>query len=144
MVFWMGAIFFLSSQPAVESKEVSGSLMTLITKFISSIFPSAAQGGTIAGLHFLIRKSAHFLAFFILACLVLHALNKLGFKNFKAIMTAFLICVLYAMLDEYHQTFVPGRSGEVRDVFIDSAGALTGIVVYSLIGKFNSKKNQDE
>jgi VanZ family protein len=140
MVLWMGAIFYLSAQPAVESKEVSGGIMKLFTRVITYLSPSLAEGETLSNLHFLIRKSAHFLAFFILACLVLHALNRFGYKSFKAITIAFLFCVIYAMLDEYHQTFVPGRSGELRDVFIDSAGAFTGIVVYSLIHKIIKRK----
>ena len=52
--------------------------------------------------------------------------------------------LLYAMSDEYHQTFVMGRSGELRDVLIDSLGIITGIVLTVLILKlFKSKKGEE-
>ena len=46
---------------------------------------------------------------------------------------ALAVSVVYATTDEIHQLFVPGRSGEVRDVLIDSLGALIGILIISLI-----------
>ncbi|WP_245575523.1 VanZ family protein [Alkalicoccus chagannorensis] len=49
--------------------------------------------------------------------------------------TALIICVVYAASDEYHQTFIPGRSGEVSDVVIDGIGAFVGISFYLLIRK---------
>ena len=52
---------------------------------------------------------------------------------YKAMALTFVICVLYAITDEYHQTFVAGRSGELRDVVIDSLGALLGILIYYVI-----------
>lgn len=57
---------------------------------------------------------------------------------------ALLICVLYAISDEVHQKFIPGRSGEVRDVIIDTAGASVGISVYLLFGMIVKKRNIDK
>ena len=44
-----------------------------------------------------------------------------------------IICILYAISDEIHQLFVPGRSGQVSDVLLDTLGAFTGIMIYKLI-----------
>ena len=41
-----------------------------------------------------------------------------------------LVCILYAVFDELHQIFVPGRGVELRDVLTDSAGAVTGVFLY--------------
>ena len=61
----------------------------------------------------------------------------------KKYLLAFLICVIYAISDEIHQLFVPGRAGQVRDVLIDSAGSLLGIIIVmafeKLLIKFNKK-----
>ena len=72
----------------------------------------------------------------------------LGFFSFQAVITyekiplllraviSFLIGSLYSVSDEYHQTFIEGRSGELRDVVIDSSGVLLAVLfcltVYSL------------
>ena len=52
---------------------------------------------------------------------------------------AFLICVLYAISDEIHQLFVPGRAGQVRDVLIDSSGSFLGIFLVMLFVRFLRK-----
>ena len=49
-----------------------------------------------------------------------------------AIAVAVGICVLYAISDEVHQLFVPGRSGQFKDVFLDSGGAIVGAALYRL------------
>lgn len=45
---------------------------------------------------------------------------------------------LYALTDELHQRFVPGRSGELRDVFIDTSGAFTGLVLLSIVSRIRA------
>jgi VanZ family protein len=69
----------------------------------------------------MIKKGSHFMAYAILALLVYMAFPHKGW--------AWLIATLYAVSDEYHQTFVPGRSGLVSDVIIDSLGALAALLV---------------
>ena len=54
----------------------------------------------------------------------------------KAIIIAFLCTFLYACSDEFHQLFIPGRSGEFRDVMIDSTGGIIGIVFTTFIVKY--------
>ena len=45
---------------------------------------------------------------------------------------ALFFCTIYAATDEYHQTFIAGRSGEIQDVLLDTAGALFGIIIYTI------------
>ena len=118
-------IFYLSHQQAVESN----SLSTGITERIVAIIERVTFGVEIDLVHFnhLIRKSAHFFAYLVLGVLVSNALNSHGYAGFKLFWVAMVICVLYAISDEVHQLFVPGRAGQVRDVLIDSAGAVVGI-----------------
>ena len=58
--------------------------------------------------------------------------------NTKLVLLSLLICFLYACSDEIHQLFVPGRSGEARDVLIDTLGACLGVSFYYLV--FRKKK----
>ncbi len=99
MLLWLVAIFFLSSQP-------------------KSDIPSFGFWDT------LIKKGSHFLAYAMLAFLV----QRVTSGGKRPYSLAFLITVLYAISDEYHQTFVPGRNGTVMDVLIDSLGGLTALV----------------
>lgn len=130
---WMGLIFYLSHQPASASSQLSGGIVDFFINSIERLLPLINVDGSF--FHFIVRKSAHLMAYFILGMLVLHALRSIIMTSWKRLLIAFLLCVLYATSDEIHQLFIPGRSGEVRDVVIDSIGAAGGISLYMLIGK---------
>jgi len=133
VLLWMLFIFYLSSDPAEQSDELSRGIVKIIIDTIQKIVP---------GLHFdmdsfnhILRKSAHFFAYFVLGGLVLNANRKSGILGFKGFVLTILISVLYAASDEIHQMFVPGRGPGIWDVFIDSAGALVGAGLYLTIEK---------
>lgn len=80
----------------------------------------------------LMRKSAHFIAYLILGFLVSHAMkNEVSPASaWKRRVASLMLCVAYAISDEFHQIFVPGRGPLVKDVFIDGSGAALGILLY--------------
>jgi VanZ family protein len=127
----MGLIFFLSSQQAADSNQLSTGITKFIMDLISGIFPGLSP--QVQWLNHIVRKNAHFIAYLILGLLQVNALYLNGKRGRQAFVLALLISFLYAASDEFHQTFVPGRSGELRDVLIDTAGAITGIVTYMLV-----------
>ncbi|UCZ52894.1 VanZ family protein [Bacillus shivajii] len=138
VILWMALIFYLSHQPAGESSELSSGVTALILSIIEGIVP-AAVNVDFDIFHFYIRKGAHFAAYFVLGLFVVNALYASGVKGLRSVLVALLISVLYAASDEYHQTFIPGRSGEVSDVLIDAVGSATGIVCYLLAVKLIQK-----
>ncbi|MGO4889568.1 VanZ family protein [Anaerobacillus sp. MEB173] len=138
VVMWMSVIFYLSHQPAASSNELSGGVVEVIVTTIGTVTSSSVNT---ENFNFIVRKSAHFLAYFLLGVLVLNALRSNGLQVYRRMGLAFLICVGYAVSDEVHQIFIPGRSGEIRDVLIDSAGAGVGIGVMWLLGRIFRKKS---
>lgn len=139
VVLWMGLIFYLSHQPASESSQISGGIVTFFINIIEKIVPFWNINWS--GFHFVVRKSAHLMAYFILGMLLVHALRNLKTTNWKRLLIVMLGCVLYAISDETHQLFIPGRSGEIRDVLIDSIGSAGGIGLYTLFGKLVKRRD---
>lgn len=132
MVFaWMLVIFILSAQKSSDSDSLSSGITRFVLNIINGLLPRIEIEFS-AFSHF-VRKSAHFIAYLILGVLSLHAIDKEKNPTAKWFIKAFLICVLYAMSDEFHQLYVPGRSGELRDVLLDSTGSLVGILGYIFI-----------
>lgn len=123
---WMGLIFYLSHQSASESSQLSGGVVAFVLHILHTIIPQSIE---VSAFHTFIRKGAHFFAYFILGILIYRAL----WGRWKNFFMALFIALLYAVSDEVHQLFIPGRSGEFRDVLIDSAGAATGILLYILL-----------
>ena len=97
-------------------------------------------------LNVLIRKVAHFGIYFILGYFVINALFKTTSLNiFSIFILSLLICIFYACSDELHQLLVPGRSGEIRDIILDSSGS--GIIIllyYFYLKLFVKKTNYDK
>jgi len=143
-IVWMVLIFSLSAQPATESDGFSKSITELIIETIGRILPLDLETSTTADLvsqfNHIVRKMAHFSAYLVLGSLVTNALFKSGIRGYKAFFYSMMICVLYAISDEFHQLFVPGRGGQIKDVLIDSSGALVGIIICNLASKILKKK----
>ncbi len=81
---------------------------------------------------FVVKKTAHFVEYAILSFLYIRAFLGSGLPRKKAFILAFLMSLMYAASDEYHQSLTPGREPRVRDVVIDSAGALFAVYVVAL------------
>lgn len=116
----MAVIFFHSAMPAEQSLAES----SLITDLLLRLFhvTLAPQFMT-----FLVRKAAHFTEYFLLGTSLRWASDSSG------IMWA--AGTLYAVTDEVHQLLVPGRSCELRDICIDAAGVLTGVLLMAALRK---------
>lgn len=80
-----------------------------------------------------VRKLAHMTEYFLLAVAVSFPFYVYGLRGFPLMLTAGLICVAFAAGDEYHQSFVAGRGPSVKDVAIDSIGALGGILFVRIV-----------
>lgn len=134
LVFWMALIFFLSAQIANDSTET--------TNFVIDILYKLYRGLNIGNLSVLdfteiafipVRKLAHFSEFAILG--ILMYLNVREYKKNRVVLITFVLSTLYALSDEIHQIFVPGRACTFVDMCIDTSGALIGILLIHLILK---------
>ena len=130
----MFVIFLMSNEIAGTSSARSNE----IVRTIQSIGVSAPADI----LTFLVRKAAHISAYFILGILIFNLLKEYDLAIKKMIFISIGIAMLYACTDEIHQMVVPGRSGEVRDVLIDTAGAAVGVVVYAALSSRFYKKSE--
>lgn len=88
--------------------------------------------------HLLFRKICHFSEYAVLGVLILRALRSSGWRvtqldpAVSLRLVALCLASAYAASDEFHQTFIPGRSPSVFDVLIDTAGAAFGLIVTRL------------
>ena len=128
VIFWMIVIFCFSNQVSDDSTKLSNGF---IKNTICKVSKSDCNK-TIEKTFTPVRKCAHFFVYIILGLLVMNCFNI----DKKYIIYSLIICLLYSISDEIHQLFVPGRSGEVIDVLIDTCGSFLGI---STLYKFKSR-----
>jgi VanZ family protein len=95
--------------------------------------------------HQVIRGTAHLIEFAVLGVLSYLFFDEIsGSRAFRSEVVSFVFCVLYAISDEIHQYFVPGRSADLNDILIDAAGAGLGIVVtWTILRYLRRRKNMN-
>lgn len=103
----------------------------IIGPLVLWFFPNTTSE-TLATIHFLTRKLAHFTEYFILGLLCARAfygsLNRKLHQHWFVL--AIMVVALYAFADEYHQSFVPSRTSSIYDSLIDIVGGLTALMIF--------------
>ena len=128
LVVWM-AFIFLFSTGGLSASNTS----LIIRPLLLWLFPDISEE-RLALAHFMVRKAAHFTEYAILALLAARAFTGSSQKTLRRrwFLAALLLVVVYALSDEYHQTFVPARTGSIYDSFIDMSGGLTALLFFTL------------
>ena len=150
----MAFIFVQSQMP----EELSGRESNAIVQMLAQLFgmePEAIKFG--------VRKAAHFAEYLVLGCALVPVAKERGRSGSgsaagkrerngssasvrgigNACFLAWCIGTAYAVTDEVHQFFVPGRSCELRDMCIDSCGVIAGVLIGALVFRIwnNREKN---
>lgn len=87
----------------------------------------------------IIRKNAHFFEYMVLAILIGNCYKY--FLNRNSVINMLFICLVCAVIDEFNQSFVIGRTSSIRDVLIDFGGSLLGIAIFETWRMLKLKKN---
>jgi VanZ family protein len=133
-IAWMSVIFAGSSDS--QSYQHSS---RLVEPLLHWLFPHMSQAH-IEAIHHLLRKCAHLTEYAALAVLLWRAVRKPARNDprpwsWREALTAVVIVFLYASTDEFHQRFVPSRTPMVSDVFIDTSGAVIGMIALWALGR---------
>lgn len=133
-IFWMGMIFFFSSRPADQSAQLSSSISNQLLDVIGSLLKGNTPKFLISlfiNAEHIVRKTAHFIEYFVLAIPV--TALTVGNRAKRPCIMAVLVCCTYAVSDEIHQAFVPGRGPALGDVILDTFAAVIGTAVLALL-----------
>lgn len=138
-IIWMCIIFSFSGQVKEESSEVSIALSYRVVSSAGSFFHWHIDDEDLQRISLAIegyvRKAAHMAEYAVLSILLYLWLERWQFGICKRSILAIILAALYAASDEIHQLFVKGRAGTIRDVIIDSIGAVIGILVFMGVRK---------
>ena len=129
LLFVFIVIFSLSAQNGQESSKLSDGFIDRMLSILLKDLSIENKAIIIEKISFGIRKLAHFTLYFIVGSDAIMLLKTYKLKNKEQVSIALMIGVVFAVFDEIHQMFVGGRSGEIRDVCIDSCGAAFGMCI---------------
>lgn len=131
----MVCIFIFSCENSDNSSETSGRFVKIALKIFYSGFEdmsAAEQAEILSSLSHIIRKTAHFTIF---AALGFFSSMTVGRRRAfgKASLAVLIFCFAYAVSDEFHQYFVPGRACMLADILLDTLGSAGGISLSLLL-----------
>lgn len=134
IIFMMCIIFKFSSSNGEESTKHSmgliGKTIGVIAEIINPDITEEEKIILYEKYHLPVRKIAHISEYFILCLFVCLFLSTYNLDYVFVIFYSFMFCFFYAFTDEIHQIYVPGRSGNMIDIFVDSVGILTCLMLY--------------
>ncbi len=135
-IAWMLLVFTYSHRPGPDSQHDSYDVGMMTGRIVIDDFEewSFVDQFTFAmKVDHPLRKLAHFTEYFILATLLVGAVDNRNRKRRLRLLIPWAVAAFYAVTDEVHQFFIPGRNCNVIDVLIDSAGAFVGVLISVLV-----------
>lgn len=135
VIIWMSVMFWFSNQQGIGSSSTSKKVSEIIVNIIdiNKQYSDTQKEEIIEVIEPIIRKLAHYTFYAIGGILIANCVYQFCSEEKRVITTSAIIGIVYATSDEIHQLMVPGRSGNVKDVIIDSIGILTGIALFLLL-----------
>jgi VanZ family protein len=131
LLLWIAFISFAST-----SEFSAANTSQLVRPLLLWLFPNISEA-RLAAAHFLARKAGHFTEYAVLAFLARRAFitSSNAFIQRYWFRLGLLLVVIYALLDEFHQSFVPSRTASVYDSAVDVAGGLTVLLICQFYGR---------
>lgn len=132
----MTVIFSFSAEDSGESTETSISVTEMSAQILIQDYDKLEkpqQQLIVENLNPFIRKLAHFSLYMLLGTSLYFTARSFAPPIKKKAVAAITVGAAYAVIDEIHQIFVPGRSAQITDVLIDTSGIITAVLIYWLI-----------
>jgi VanZ family protein len=128
LVAWACFVLFASS-----SNFSASNTSRIIRPLLLWLFPDISEASLVY-VHFLVRKAAHFSEYALLALLAARAFRTSHREKLRQRwwLAAFALVVCVALVDEYHQSFLPSRTGTIYDSLLDMAGGATALACAAL------------
>ena len=127
LIIWMALISYASSNEfsALNTSRV-------VRPLLLWLFPNISEE-SIGLAHFLVRKAAHITEYAVLGWLAARTFegSSRAYLRQRWFVAGLLLIVIHALLDEYHQSFVPSRTGSLYDSGIDIAGGIIGLIGFA-------------
>lgn len=146
VLIWMGIVFSFSNQQGENSSSTSKKVSQIIVNIINiqGNYTEPEKEEMVKQIEPVIRKLAHYTIYAIGGIVIANCVYQFCSKEKLLIGTSTIIGIVYAISDELHQLMVAGRSGNIKDVIIDSLGVITGIVFFLLTREIYKKIIQTE
>ncbi len=155
IIGWLTVIYLFSSMPTessngkskefIRSVSISACVIAENIGIINTVPDKEIIENFVNTINYPIRKVAHATVYFILATILMFAIRgNYNISYIKSCIIVLIVCFLYSLTDEYHQTFINGRTGQFSDCVIDTLGGGLSVLIYSGFRQLNIILNKEK
>ena len=143
-VIWLGVIFYNGTRQGEISQNTSKEVINIAGNLVHvSETTKARLNIKFSDINFYVRKNAHFFQYLVLSILLCAAVSKFKlYKSSKIFLLLFLL-LLFPVMDEFIQKYIPGRTSNVADIVIDFSGGILGMLIFTLWANVHSLKKKN-
>ncbi|GCD12440.1 VanZ family protein [Clostridium tagluense] len=140
-VIWLCVIFYNGTRQGEISQKTSKEVIKVASEVMK--IPAAsidAAGVKFSDINYYVRKNAHFFQYFILSIFLCSVVRKIKLYKTSEIFLLLFLLLLFPVLDEFIQKYVPGRTSNVLDIIIDFSGGILAMLIYNIGYKIRKNK----
>lgn len=139
-IVWLGLIFFNGTRQGEISQKSSKEVIKIASKFVSTPTGDIDKPGVqFSDVNFYVRKNAHFFQYLVLSVFMCAAVRHFKlYKSTKMFLLLFLL-LLFPVMDEFIQKYIPGRTSNIFDVVIDFSGGILGMLIFNIYHKVHKQ-----
>ena len=138
---WLGIIFYNGTRQGEISQRSSKEVVKVVSRFIN--IPSTTvdtPSAKFKSLNYYVRKNGHFFEYLILSVLLCAVVRQFKLYKSSEILLLLFLLLLFPVIDEFIQKYIPGRTSNTFDIIIDFCGGILGMVVSKIGYKINEKE----
>lgn len=140
-VIWLGIIFYNGTRPGETSQKASKEVIKVASTVMNITEASADTSGiNTSQLNYYVRKNAHFFQYFLLSIFLCSAIREFKLYKTSEIFLLLFLLLLFPVIDEFIQKFIPGRTSLIFDVIIDFSGGVIAMLISYIGYRFRKKE----
>ncbi|MBZ9636892.1 VanZ family protein [Clostridium sp. FP1] len=140
-VIWLCVIFYNGTRQGEISQKTSKEVIKVASEVMK--IPAAsigAPGVKFSDVNYYVRKNAHFFQYFIFSIFLCSVVRQFKLYKTSEILLVLFLLLLFPVIDEFIQKYVPGRTSNVFDIIIDFSGGVLAMLIYNIGYKIRKNK----
>lgn len=140
-VIWLGIIFYNGTRQGEISQRSSKQVVKIVCMFMN--IPSATSNRIsikFSDVNYYVRKNAHFFQYLILSILLCTVVKQIKLHKSSEIFLLLFLLLLFPVMDEFIQKFIPERTSNIFDIILDFSGGVLGMLILNVLGSANYLK----
>ena len=140
-VIWLGIIFYNGTREGIISQKSSKEVVKVVSQFVNVPLEKIDRPTVkFNKINYYVRKNAHFFQYLIFSILLCAAVRQFKLYKSSELFLLLFFLLLFPVLDEFIQKYIPGRTSNIFDIMLDFSGGVFGMLIFNINAKMHKKR----